>query len=273
MVMIQTAESSHWYRRDGTPCYGVECKSKPGEMRNTTLADARKMGLVPSVTTIDKMVANKGLERWKQEQLLLSALTTSRIMVRDNGIDRLEYDCEFVSRIVEDATAYTKQAADLGTEIHAAVEAYLSAAEYDNRHDAYVRSFRGAWEEFCEKNRVVMYWCEVPFACPLGFGGRIDLDVMCDDSIWRIDLKTGKTAPGKKFSGYRSWLRQLAAYAYGTNGADAKVANIVLSTSEPGRVEFIDWTEERDQGWLEFQAAFTLWKGENKFDPSWKGQD
>ena len=72
--MIRAAESTHWYAKDGTPVYEVPRASGEG-MRNTTLRDARKMSLVPSVTTIINIAAKPGLEAWKLNQLLLAALT------------------------------------------------------------------------------------------------------------------------------------------------------------------------------------------------------
>ena len=49
-ITVRASESSHWYTREGAPKYTVEAKN--GNPRNTTLADARKLNLVPSVTTI-----------------------------------------------------------------------------------------------------------------------------------------------------------------------------------------------------------------------------
>ena len=48
-------ESGHWYTRSGEPMYTV--KANNGQQRNTTLRDARKYDLVPSVTTIINVAA------------------------------------------------------------------------------------------------------------------------------------------------------------------------------------------------------------------------
>ena len=58
-ITVRASESSHWYTREGAPKYTVEAKN--GNLRNTTLADARKMNLVPSVTTIIGCAAKPGL--------------------------------------------------------------------------------------------------------------------------------------------------------------------------------------------------------------------
>jgi hypothetical protein len=65
----RASESNHWYTRSGVPQYTVEAKK--GGPRNTTLRDARAMGLVPSVTTILNIIAKPGLTLWLQQQVLL----------------------------------------------------------------------------------------------------------------------------------------------------------------------------------------------------------
>ena len=58
-------DGGHWYYPDGRSLHTVPKKDGTGE-RNTTKADARKLGLFPSVTAITKIVANPSLDRWKQ---------------------------------------------------------------------------------------------------------------------------------------------------------------------------------------------------------------
>ena len=62
-------DGGHWYYPDGRSLHTVPKKDGTGE-RNTTKADARKLGLFPSVTAITKIVANPSLDRWKQNQML-----------------------------------------------------------------------------------------------------------------------------------------------------------------------------------------------------------
>ena len=95
-IIARSAESVHWYRQDGAPQYTV--KAKDGSDRPTTLRDARKMDLVPSVTTILKVAAKPGLEQWKLEQMLLSALTLPR--AQD------EQEKAYIARIVEIGRAH-----------------------------------------------------------------------------------------------------------------------------------------------------------------------
>ena len=69
-------ESTHWYDREGQPRYTLVGKN--GRERGTTLRDAREFGFVPSVTSVLGIAAKPGLENWKIDQALLSALTLPR---------------------------------------------------------------------------------------------------------------------------------------------------------------------------------------------------
>src|SRR5216117_4037187 len=77
------SEQGHWYARDGSPVYQVEAKK--GGMRTTTIRDAFKLDLVPSVTAILNIAAKPGLEIWKANQVLDSALTLDRKSTRLNS--------------------------------------------------------------------------------------------------------------------------------------------------------------------------------------------
>src|SRR5574337_844081 len=70
-------EGGHWYASDGSAAYTI--KARDGSDRPTTLRDARKLMLWPSVTTIIAAGARPALERWKAEQLMLAALTLPRL--------------------------------------------------------------------------------------------------------------------------------------------------------------------------------------------------
>ena len=76
-MKLFSPDSAHWYQRDGVPLHTV--LSAKGEPRPTTLRDARKLGLLPSVTNILGVIAKPGLTSWLQEQAVLAALTLPRI--------------------------------------------------------------------------------------------------------------------------------------------------------------------------------------------------
>src|SRR3972149_1247362 len=106
-------EAGHWYRSNGSPCHEVP-RAKGGGMRPTTLADARKLGLVPSVTTIMRVLARPGLETWIQRQVLTSAVT----LPRQTG----QSDESYIAAIMAEAKLVSSAAAQRGTALHGAIE-------------------------------------------------------------------------------------------------------------------------------------------------------
>ena len=108
----RASESNHWYTRDGVPMYTVEAAK--GGQRATTLRDARKLNLVPSVTTILNVAAKPALTNWLQQQVLLAALTLPR---RPD-----EPEKEYIDRIISDSKEQGRSAADAGTDIHPSIQ-------------------------------------------------------------------------------------------------------------------------------------------------------
>jgi len=129
-IIARSAESVHWYKQDGGPQYTV--KAKDGSDRPTTLRDARKLNLVPSVTTILKIAAKPGLEAWKQEQMLLAALT----LPRNAG----ETEKDLIARIVADSKETAKRAAERGTRVHESIEAWFEGVRPVD-HEEIAKSF------------------------------------------------------------------------------------------------------------------------------------
>src|SRR2546430_6066581 len=116
MTKVLPSEACHWYTKQGAPCYEVTAQN--GTMRPTTLADARKLDLVPSVTTIINSAAKPGLQQWKLQQMLLAALTLPRL-----GSESIE---DFSQRVILDSEEEGKKAMNRGTELHAAIERFIS---------------------------------------------------------------------------------------------------------------------------------------------------
>ena len=113
-------DSSHYYNRDGTPAYEQPCKSKPGTMRPTTLADARKLDLVPSVTTVLDIVYEYGLENWKKNQIVEAAWEFQS--------DNIPKDV-WLSKVLNKADEISRTAANKGSAIHDAIEQYLKTGK------------------------------------------------------------------------------------------------------------------------------------------------
>jgi hypothetical protein len=245
-MIVRASESQHWYDRQGNPAYSVTAKN--GEQRPTTLRDARKLGLVPSVTTILSVAAKPALEAWKLNQMMLACLTLPKV----DG----ETEERFIERIVKDSKEQAKQAAERGTTIHGALESFFEGVyladfmDYQNGVDKAVKASLGEPTWATEKS----------FCHELGFGGKVDLHSKDGDGMV-VDFKTKEFTDPSKVEAYDDQLLQLAAYRVGLGIPKARCANVYVSVTEPGLVKVIEWSEEELQrGWAMFQALLTYWQ-------------
>lgn len=253
MRATRPSESLHWYTRAGEPAYEVEAAN--GGRRPTTLRDARKLVLVPSVTGIIRCAASPGLELWKQEQVLLAALT----LPRKKG----ETEPEYIARIFEDSGEQARRAAKKGTEIHAAVQGHYEGIPQTDDTWPYVKAACEKVEDVFGKQTWV---AERSFAHPLGYGGKVDLS--CPLAV--VDFKTKEFGPDYKRLNWDEHLMQLAACRHGLVLPHARCANIYISTSHPGLAAEYEWSEEElEQGWSMFEALLAYWKAKNGYDGAW----
>lgn len=239
---LHPAESTHWYTKDGIPAYQV--KGKNGKMRNTTLRDARSEGYLPSVTTIIGCAAKPGLDRWKQEQVLLAALTTERVVG--------ETESEYLSRIMEDSREQGRKAAERGTAIHESIERFYSDRKVSDNLD-HVRGVESALTAHFSNSE---WLAEKSFGSSLGFGGKTDL---CAPGIV-VDVKTKEFSKDKLPEAYDEHLMQLAAYREGLEMPEARCANLFVSANNPGLVHLVEWTQDDlEKGWAMFEGLLNYW--------------
>jgi hypothetical protein len=254
-IIVRSAESGHWYGSDGSPQYSV--KAKNGNLRATTLADARKHGLVPSVTTVMKVAAAPGLEVWKQEQLLLAALTLPK------RPDESEKD--YITRIVADSKETGKAAAERGTRIHESIEKWFDG-DKKVEHPEIAEACMKAINDHFDIKDASQWVTEASFADPLGFGGKVDLH---SPHGIVVDYKTKEFTDPDDVKGYDEHVMQLAAYRIGLGIPEARCANAFASVNEPGLIKMIEWTkEELQRGWAMFSLLLKFWKLKNKFGES-----
>lgn len=258
-IIARAAESVHWYRQeDGGPQYTV--KAKDGSDRPATLRDARKFNLVPSVTTVMKVAAKPGLDVWKNEQLLLAALTLPRVAGEDEK--------SFISRVVADSKATGKAAAERGTRVHESIELWYGGKR-PVEHNEIAKGFEEAVFEHFKTHPFQKWETEVSFAHPLGFGGKTDLFTRPDESApvgIMLDAKTKEFGPNDDIPAYDEHLMQLAAYRIGVGMPHARCANVFASVSQPGLIKVQEWSEEDLQrGWKMFQSLLNFWQLKNKF--------
>ena len=252
-------QSTHWYTREGKLLHQIECKTIPNKFRVPDIRDARKMPLFPSVNGIIDMKAKPGLEKWKRDQLFETFM--------ENPIQSHESKAEYSRRISKIYQEKLSKAAILGTKIHRAIEQYHSRGDYDTE-DKQVEIALGTyieWEMNCNE-MLGPIDREVSFVCKEGYGGTVDAMDYVYPAVY--DYKSQATKKGEKIKTYPEVGYQLVAYANGVAMHDAKLKEIVISTTEPGRIEVVDWTDQKDKLLEAFRACFTLWKLVKNYDPT-----
>jgi hypothetical protein len=252
MIITEKVEKSgHWYTTQGTPAYTTI--GKTGE-RPTTLRDAKKLGLLPSVTTIIN-VANKGegLQRWLAEQAILAALTLPRLEGEEEGV--------WLSRVMKDSKATGREAAERGTAIHNIIESYFEQV-YMPEKPAYLDEIDKVLKDaFGEQP----WLAEKSFGHPLGFGGKCDLmakPINGQGQGFIVDFKT-KTTDLDKIDVWFEHELQLAAYREGLNLPNARCA-IVFVNGMTNQVKLVEVEEPQLQkGWECFQHLLRFYQVKN----------
>jgi hypothetical protein len=247
MIAARPSESNHWYAKDGTPAYTVTAKN--GEQRSTTLRDAKKMGLLPSVTTIMKAAASPGLEAWKLNQMMLAALT----LPRAEG----EGEESFIKRIQADSKDQARKAAERGTQVHTAIEQFFDGQINANDLPYLEPVYKVVNDTFGN----LVWAVEKSFAADSGFAGKVDLHSRDGEGVV-ADFKTKEFTSDtlEKVAGFDENVMQLAAYRNGLKLPNARCANIFVSVTEPGLVVVKEWTqEELARGWAMFDALKTFY--------------
>lgn len=221
----QVAESGHWYDREGNPAYTIIGKN--GSERNTTLRDARKLKLLPSVTTIIRCAAAPGLQAWKDEQMIMACLTMPKI----EG----EPESDYIARIKRDAGEQALKARERGTLIHAYIQSgfegkYLSADAIPFCDSAIKTVFEAVdWHDWT---------CEQSFATSR-YGGKADLHT--EDYL--IDIKTTEK-PMETVKLWDEHYVQLAAYREGLGIPKAKCG--ILYVNSIDAESRLIWAEEKE---------------------------
>lgn len=258
-IIARAAESVHWYRQDGGPQYTV--KAKDGSDRPTTLRDARKMNLVPSVTTVLKIAAKPGLEQWKLEQMLLAALTLPKAPD--------ETEKAYLARIVADSKETGKQAAEVGTRIHESVEKWFSGQK-NVEHPTIAKTVEESILQFFQTAAHQPWLVERSFADPMGYGGKVDMYCVEDQYAPTgivLDIKSKDFGPEDKVDAYDEHLMQLAAYRHGLGVPHARCANVFVSRTHHGLVKIVEWPEASlVKGWEMFKCLLAFWKLKNDFE-------
>lgn len=244
---IIASENCHWYDKQGNPVYEVNRADGKGK-RKATLADARKLDLVPGFTEIDRVAAKPGLESWKLTNMLTAALTLPR-----NPGESLD---DYAQRVILDAETQSKAAMDRGTEVHTAIELYVLGQEFSAKWQNHVAAVEGAMKQV--GLNLAGADAEKTFATP-HYGGKIDWST----PMVIADFKTkDRIEHGKKLA-WDNHARQLAAYWMGLHGEltwNARYLNIFIGV-EDCKVLIHEWPfEDIQRGWAMFECLVKFWR-------------
>jgi ATP-dependent exoDNAse (exonuclease V) beta subunit len=216
-------------------------------MRKTTLADAKKLGLLPSVTTILNCLDKPALTAWKIENACLSVLTAPRQ-------EGEELDA-FVKRVLSKERQQDQEsirAMQLGTEVHEAIEQALGGKQFNPDLTVYVNPVLSL-ELFKGQNTTEK------ILVGDGYAGRTDCISELGNVVYLVDFKTAKTLPKK--TSWTEHVLQTSAYAAALgNVGNQKIitANIYISTTEPGKIAVFE-QESWSETFKAFQAVKQYW--------------
>lgn len=241
-------EAGRWYLPDGTPYATV--KGANGKERAVTLRDARKVGALPSVTTVIRLMDAPGLTRWLVQTAIESALTLPRI----EG----ETSDAFLIRVEADRKAQADAARNRGIEIHGAIERHYRNELGESSWSPWIVEAVGEINTVCG----VQTWKpERSFADPRGYGGKTDLH----SGEWVLDFKTiDKDVPKTLFDEH---ICQLAAYREGLNIPGARAGILYVQRERPAAKLIEASAFDLDRGWEMFQALLALHRAKTGHKP------
>ena len=250
IIQNKQQDTGHWYTKDGVPAYTTI--GKTGE-RPTTLRDAKKIGLLPSVTTIINIMSKAGLDTWKQQQVLLAALTLPR--------EPNEPEADWLKRVMQDSKATGREAAERGTAIHSIIESYFEQMFFPEK-PAYLDGIDNVLNEHFGSQ---LWYSERSFGHHLGYGGKCDLmakPVNGQGTGFIVDFKT-KDTDLDKVDLYFEMEMQLAAYREGLGLPTARCA-IVFVNGTTNQVKLIEVEEPQLQkSWECFQHLLRVYQIKN----------
>jgi len=253
----------HFYTKNGEPMHTLIGSN--GKERSTSIADARKLGLLPSVTTIMDVQSKPALIIWLQQQLLKAAIETP---YRSD----IWHEEDWCKAMLTQMRSVGKKAADRGTEIHGYLDAYYSGGQ---DADDLVGLPAEQWPYIAPAIKLIRdtfgnggWVSEASFAnLEHGFAGCVDLHHPEKKII--IDFKTKDKLDLKGVKQYDDHHTQLAAYQLGLGmPSDTRRFNLFISTSEesPGQCLLLE-SKEYGRPLDMFNALLKLWQAKNKYNP------
>jgi hypothetical protein len=253
--LVVTESNGHWYDAEGRSAHVIIGAN--GKERNTTVSDARKIGLLPSVTSIIGVLDKPQLTSWKIEQAIMSSLTLPK-----EADETLE---TYARRVVKDSKESTTKAAEHGTKMHEQAENILMGRAVCK--DEYLQPYIETFKKWADENVEKTYWCEKALV-GAGYAGRCDAYVKLKgigDAI--VDLKNRKVNP-KYEPFYDTDCAQIFAYLSASENPRAAGVSIVLASNDSSKIMTKVWDkDELYQAGIAFCAMQKVWAWVKGYTP------
>ena len=273
----QCGEAAHFEAKDGKP---------------TTLREARRLNLFPSVTTVLNELPKPGLDLWKRDNALR--------IYRENMLE-IEADIDMENRRRQDmdkepmtesealkwvsgfVTKVSRQelddTANAGSAIHDGLELLIKGEGWsaNKPHGLPLEMVRAVHDVLDEHAPGYDWNAEQRVVSELGYAGQCDASAPAHGKQPPIilDWKT-KDEVTSKTRAYDDQGLQLAAYAHalGFTG-ECRLVNVYVQREHDGDGPWpVKWFEHRPEQhgryWDTFKAALQLWQVRKAYRPEWK---
>ena len=255
---------SHYYYKDGSHAYQVEKKN--GKIDKPNIADARRLKLIPSVTTVLGILAAPELERWKINQVLDTAygfISTwvkslpNRLISTQELIQKIEPKACFSAKTMSNAFKKADKAREWGDCLHAYMESLClnmqCGAEQKLGYSLIPQETKESIKRHFLTQIKEVVASEQPLACEeSGIAGTPDLVCYLKDGRLCIyDFKNQWSKGKKEFGYYEKYWMQPAAYAKVVKADCLRI--LMVSRDEPGKVEM---REISGQDMIDFQVMY-----------------
>ena len=243
----------HWYDEQGN--LRTHVQGSNGKLVEPDIRHARKMQLVPGITTIIKCAAAEALTQYRERQVLMAAMDFPR--------EDHETDDGYCARVMRESRKHAENAALAGAHLHSEVEHGLNDPGNNN---AWVQAVRAELLRAYGQQ----YWiCEKSVVSVFGFATRSDLHAYGDQLIV-LDIKT-KDGPLDELKTYDEHAMQLAATqeAIANVWLDARCGILFVRRDEP-EARLVEVPRDKVlRGWKMFVRLLAYWQAKNDYTPSW----
>lgn len=217
---------AHWYYPNGEPCHEVPKKDGSG-MKAVTVEEALALGLRPSSTNILDALNKYGLTDYK-----ITNSTRAGVIVGQGDpsgdVDKL------TEQAIEEGEELSFETSGFGKRLHAAIAGGPRTTDLL----AYLTPF----EAWCRSKGLERISAERPVVGQ-DYGGTYDwygyIHSMGSER-WLLDWTTQRTKPKNAVKFYPEKGAQLASYA-ATFAPHPRIATVLISHTEPGRIEWKEW--------------------------------